>query len=1093
MSQTVFGAQAVVTMLNRAFSNTSPANAVFNNQVATAGTTTASQEAFALQFGNSFAGLTDAALSARVLGNLGVLPNAELEAAVTQYFADNGLANRGLVVLQLGQILSTLETAPAPQDIFNAAAAAWNTEVEKSFIYSSNSANTTAYFGDFAPTPVDQGQTYTLTENVETVIGTDSDNTFNAYSKFTVVGQVPTLQSGDSIDGKGGTDTLTADLFGGNTVVPTLAGVENLVLSDYGTGTGGTLNLSNATGVQSVEYKLLVGGTTLDAVGNLVSLSATNITGDRDITVSYLPAALSGESVQTVNVTGADLDDVVFTGSGALETVNIMVGAGESSIDGLSGTALDDAMTKVVITGEGKLSANLTNNTASSLANTKLATVDASAATGALTLTVGVALNQNITGGKGDDTLTFGNTLTKDDTVTGGDGTDTLKATGNLNATSYSKVTGIENVVMVMDGGDAGTTNTLNAGAFTGLTKVTVELQTGLTTNIDDATVSNLSGTTEVVVQDMVDTLAGASDGTVDDITVAGANVAGTSDVLNFTLSAKRSGTDLTVNDLVANGYETINLTSTGAVAANADIENIITNGITNTSIKTINVKGDRELILGGNTAATVVDASAMTAGGVTIGLGAAEQKVTGTAVADTFSIAYGNLTDKDTIAGGDGTDTLVLSNAGGAMSFAGATNSAKLKNVSGFEAIGLITANDSLVLDDISMNAFTGNSVAIAIVADVGGTAVDVSNVKSSSSSISVNTTKITTAGNAFTFDISNGKDALVGGAGADNVRVTDAIYLSSADALAGGAGNNNTLTFHDTDVAAETNTYAASQFTGVTGFNTWFFTDDAAADTFDITLDNTAAANNAHSTTSVLTLDMNNGAGTDNGDDTLKLDASTVGAAVKFDVTGGVTADTIKLGAGNDTVNGGAGTDTITLGGGENVVKISDETDGAVASGIQHAIDTINGFNFGNAAGKSDANIDKINFTTLFANLDLDDGVAATGAAAWDAAFDTVQVVNAAGATAADTDVLVLAHQGFTDADAVDTYLELQNTGNISGDLIVIYQDTLGNVRVAFADGSNAAADGTDYVTVDLLSLTGITIAGVKTNIDVGDFIVA
>ena len=103
MSQTVFGAQAVVTMLNRAFNNASPANAVFNNQVATAGTTEASQTAFALQFGNSFAGLSDAALSARVLGNLGVLPNAELEAAVTQYFADNGLANRGLVVLQLGQ------------------------------------------------------------------------------------------------------------------------------------------------------------------------------------------------------------------------------------------------------------------------------------------------------------------------------------------------------------------------------------------------------------------------------------------------------------------------------------------------------------------------------------------------------------------------------------------------------------------------------------------------------------------------------------------------------------------------------------------------------------------------------------------------------------------------------------------------------------------------------------------------------------------------------------------------------------------------------------------------------------------------------
>ena len=153
-------------MLNRAFNNTSPANAVFNNQVAAAGSTEASQTAFALQFGNSFAGLTDAQLSTRVLGNLGVLPNAELEAAVTQYFADNGLANRGLVVLQLGQILSTLETAPAPQNIFNDAAKAWNTEVEKSFIYSSNASNTTPYVGDFVG-PVDQGKTFALTQGVD--------------------------------------------------------------------------------------------------------------------------------------------------------------------------------------------------------------------------------------------------------------------------------------------------------------------------------------------------------------------------------------------------------------------------------------------------------------------------------------------------------------------------------------------------------------------------------------------------------------------------------------------------------------------------------------------------------------------------------------------------------------------------------------------------------------------------------------------------------------------------------------------------------------------------------------------------------------
>lgn len=935
------------------------------------------------------------------------------------------------------------------------------------------------------------GESFVLTENIESVSGNSGDNAFLAYSKFTAVGQVATLQSGDSVDGKDGNDSLTADLFGG-TIVPTLTNVENLILSDYSP-FGSTVNLSNTNGLNSVEYKLIVDASTLDAVGNVVGLAATNITGDRDLTVNYLPTALAGDNTQMMAVGGADLDDVVFNGAGALETVSIYVGTGESSIDGLSGTALDDAMTKVVITGEGKLSANLTNNTASTAPNTKLTTVDASAATGDLSLTVGVALNQNITGGKGNDTFTMGTFLTKDDTVDGGEGNDTLSLTGNVNAASYSKVTNVETVVMAMNGNDANVTNELKAGAFAGLSKAVVQLQTNLTTNSDDALVSSLASTTEVVVQDMVELTAGASDGTVDDITVNGANVAGTSDVLNFSLNAKRSSVDLTVNDLVAAGYETINVTSTGAASANADIENIITNGITNIAIKTLNVKGDRELILGGATAATTIDASAMTAGGVSIGLGAAEQKVTGSTLNDSFTIAYGNLTDKDTINGGDGTDTLVLAGGGAAMSFAGATNSAKLKNVSGFEQIGLGAANDSLVLDDISMNSFTGAAVAISVTADVTGTGVDVSNVKSSTASVTVNSTKITTAGNTFAFNISNGKDVLTGGDGTDIVLVSDAIYLASSDVLTGGAGNNNVFFFHDQDGVAETNTYAASQFSGVSGFNTMYFTDDAAADTFDITLDNAAASGNAHSATSILTIDMFNGVGVDNTDDTLKLDASSIGAAVKLVVTGGNLADTLKLGAGDDTVDGGAGTDTISLGGGKNVVVVVDQTDGAAGSGVQHDIDTISGFNFGAAAGKSDANIDKIDLTNINTIADL---VGGANVLTWDALFDTVQVVNAVGtATAADTDVLVLAHQGFTDASAIDTYLEAANTGNVDGDLVVVYQDTLGNVRVSLADGDNGGAEsaGADYVTTDLMSLTGVTIAGVKDNVDTGDFVVA
>ena len=177
MSQSVFGAAAAVTMLNRALNNSSPAAAVFGNQVATAGSTEATQFAFARQFAASFDSLTDAQFAARVMGNMGMLPNDALQDAFVAYLGANAKADRGVIVLQLGQILSTMENATGDLAIYAPQAVAWNKEVEQSFIYSSNSANTSPYNGDFAPTPVDQGQTFTLTANVDNIQGTSGNDT----------------------------------------------------------------------------------------------------------------------------------------------------------------------------------------------------------------------------------------------------------------------------------------------------------------------------------------------------------------------------------------------------------------------------------------------------------------------------------------------------------------------------------------------------------------------------------------------------------------------------------------------------------------------------------------------------------------------------------------------------------------------------------------------------------------------------------------------------------------------------------------------------------------------------------------------------
>ena len=139
MPQQVFGAEAAVSMVNRALANTSPAHTVYLNQVAAAGTTDASQYAFAAQLGAQYAvGKTAADLSALLLGNMGV-DNAILQTALTDYIAANGPKNIGIIALQLGQILAGLEGDVT----FGAAAAKWNQEVTNAYQYSSSPNNNT--------------------------------------------------------------------------------------------------------------------------------------------------------------------------------------------------------------------------------------------------------------------------------------------------------------------------------------------------------------------------------------------------------------------------------------------------------------------------------------------------------------------------------------------------------------------------------------------------------------------------------------------------------------------------------------------------------------------------------------------------------------------------------------------------------------------------------------------------------------------------------------------------------------------------------------------------------------------------------------
>lgn len=113
MTIQVFGSESTVSSLNRAFTDSSPSNTIFNEQLTSA--KKMGDSAFASAFATGFSYLSDTELSKKVLTNMGILPTtdssvANLEQPLADYFRQFGIQTtdglgvvisdtRGLVVL----------------------------------------------------------------------------------------------------------------------------------------------------------------------------------------------------------------------------------------------------------------------------------------------------------------------------------------------------------------------------------------------------------------------------------------------------------------------------------------------------------------------------------------------------------------------------------------------------------------------------------------------------------------------------------------------------------------------------------------------------------------------------------------------------------------------------------------------------------------------------------------------------------------------------------------------------------------------------------------------------------------------------------
>lgn len=404
----VSGAHADVTMLNRVFNDTSPSQAAYMNQVAAVDSTGVLR--FALRYGEGYTGLTEAKLSTLLLGNLGLLPNAGLQTALTDYLVSVGKANVGIVALQLGQILSGLENATGDQALYGAAAARWNREVARSHEKSSIPTNTVPA----SPEPSFSaaiGDTLSLTDGEDVLPGTRHGDLFLADRP----GQ---LGSTDAIGGggRGWTgDVLKAALAAGEMVAPVLRDIDKVFIAATG---AAEFYAGRSTGIFQLWREAADGALAFEGVNLAATVGIQNSVAGGKLSVGFagVSGAFDSANIALADATGAD--EVIVTGVEYLY-VTSEAGTVASTVVNQARITADSAQ-EIMIGGRQGLKATV--------AGTHIATIDASGLVGSLDLSFSTSGTGfvGLFGGQSGDQTRIDDASGARLVIAAGDGADTV-------------------------------------------------------------------------------------------------------------------------------------------------------------------------------------------------------------------------------------------------------------------------------------------------------------------------------------------------------------------------------------------------------------------------------------------------------------------------------------------------------------------------------------------------------------------------------------------------------------------------------------------------------------------------------------------
>ena len=411
------------------------------------------------------------------------------------------------------------------------------------------------------------------------------------------------------------------------------------------------LQLDNVASAQT--YTLANGQSA--SVANMANGETVDFAGD---TVTALDLTVNGLGTQAGGGVTIDLNSTAQT------DLNLTTAAAASHVL-LQNSAAGTPLVNTSVAGDQNVTVDADIN------NVTLKTVDASAATGDVTVRVDDdnAEDVTVTGGSGDDTVDFGAELTQDDVLDGGEGTDTLEVTQasvtavqGLNATDKATLNENLSNVEVVEVSD-GLTSDIDASRFDSINNYVLA---GGLSNGGTSTLSSVASGVSVEIGAAVNDVLAVD---ITDATKAGNN----SDVVNLVLNDNAAGgsSDLGVVNLV--GVDELNIdaqqldsgTTTGYVL---DIAN------TSTALDKVTVTGNTAVDLSGvNLVDSIseVDASGMTLDATDNGLTAAiatggsngvkitgsdgVDDLTGGDAADVIDAGAGN----DTITGGAGNDEL--------------------------------------------------------------------------------------------------------------------------------------------------------------------------------------------------------------------------------------------------------------------------------------------------------------------------------------------------------------------------------------------------------------------------------------------------